>query len=664
MNLPYRDVLVVELGGRIAAGACGRLLADLGASVHVIEPRTDPAPVGKWADRATAVAHKHSLLAAATDDADLETVAALIDRAEVVIRSSDFDPALPERWSAAVARCPIVCDITAFGASGPLSGKAADEQTLQALTGVMATTGLPEGPAMSVGVPVLEISAALYAASGIGIALKVLRSQGIGQSVDVALYDVGINALTTFMPAHCAGVQPRRLGNGHGMAVPWNAYPAADGWVLICSTSDAQWKRIAGLAGQKLAGDPRFAQLASRLEHRAEIDARLSVWPRRLTVQDLVAQLGEGGIPCGSIVTLDALEQEPNVVCRRSIRRVADGGARDATVRVPAPLIRFDFDPGDDGPVAVPPRDSSRAGLATLGARRRLPEAGADPCGPPLEGLRVIEVGQLTTAPLAARHLASFGADVIKIEPPEGESARAWAPLREGTSHFFVASNGEKRSLALDLKSPAGREQLLDLVRDADVLVENMKPGSLGRLGLGAQDLLALNPRLVYCGISGFGATSAYEGRPAVDTVIQAMSGMMDATRSDGVPVKAGISAADIAGGQTGLLAIVAALARRSRTGRGCVIDISMQDVGLWMTQGRWNGAPPSAPYDGPVSSVGQACEHAQTAARELIVIRPDAAGRRWEVFGSPIRLSRTPARIGTLIGAPVTGPLAWMPRL
>lgn len=214
-------------------------------------------------------------------------------------------------------------------------------------------------------------------------------------------------------------------------------------------------------------------------------------------------------------------------------------------------------------------------------------------------------------------------------------------------SHFFVASNGEKRTVALDLQDASDRAYLAELLKDADVLLENMKPGALARLGFGYEQLRAINPRLVYCAISGFGIDSVYPGRAAVDTVIQAMSGMMDATRSDGTPVKTGISAADITGGQTGLLLILAALTSREKTGQGCAIDVSMQDVGAWMTQHLWNGATIPQPASPSISSVADACTHAQTRARELILLRQDANGQSWEVMASPMRLSRTPPRLG-----------------
>jgi crotonobetainyl-CoA:carnitine CoA-transferase CaiB-like acyl-CoA transferase len=664
--LPYSGLRVVEIGSRTAVGACGRLLADLGASVHILEPRVPRASrPGKWHDRTTAVAGKESILYDAANPDDRDEAATLISDCDVVVLSTDADGEMPEVLRAFLPAHTIECDITAFGSTGPLSKHYADEHELQGLTGITETTGHPDGPATPVGAPVLEMSAALYAAGGIAAALHVLRRDGVPQSVEVALYDVGINALTTFMPAFFAGLQPRRLGNGHAMAVPWNAYPAADGWIVICSTNDAQWRRIAGLVGPDLAQDPRLAELKARLSHRAEIDARIADWAQTMPLVEVARQLGELGIPCGSIVTVDRLEAEPNLALR-GVVLPATNQADGASVRVPGSFIRFD---GEDAPVLnIPTADSGR-GKAALGAQARPITAGAAlprhaqlRIAAPLAGLRVVEIGQLTTAPLAARHLASLGADVIKVEPPEGESARHWAPLRDGVSHFFVASNGEKRSMTVDLRSESGARSLAELLSNADVLVENMKPGSLARLGFGADQLARINPRLIYCAVSGFGARSAYEGRPAVDTVVQAMSGMMDATRSNGVPLKTGISAADIAGGEAGLLAIIAGLARRERTGRGCLIDISMQDVGAWMTQALWNRTSESPSRACAVLSVADACMHPQTIARELILERFDTQGRRWQVFGSPIRLARTPAQVGTLIGEASALPLRWRP--
>lgn len=653
-TLPFADMRVLELGSRVGAGACGRLLADLGASVWVAEPRA-PRIEGKWHDRALATAARHSVLADAAREDDAALLAHLATRCHIVITSSDVD-----RWPAsvqeAIARAPIVCDVTAFGAGGPRAGTPADEIAVQAATGVMDTTGFADGDAVPIGVPVVEMSAGIYAAVATAIAWKVLRRDGVGQHIDVALYDTAFNALATFLPGHFAGKAARRLGNGHSMAVPWNAYETRNGWILICSANDVQWRKFAALIDPALADDTRYALLADRLAQRHDVDAIVAAWVRQQSPDALVDLLLGVGIPCGPIVPLDRLPDEPNLALRGSIATCIDP-ATGREARVPASLVRYDG-AMPAGPT-IPVADSGRASALALPALPPIPSLGPRaPCA----GLRVVEIGQFTTAPLAARHLASFGADVVKVEPLEGDSARAWAPHRAGTSHFFVMSNGEKRSLALDLRSAEGRAAFEALLEGADVLVENMKPGSLDRLGFSPEQLRMRFPRLVYCGISGFGRHSAYEGRPAFDTVVQAMCGMMDATRADGVPMKSGISAADIGGGQVGLLAILAALDRRERTGRGGAIDVAMQDVGAWLTQMRWNTTSPAAApdHDTAVRSVAEACAEAQTAARDLVIRRKDAAGTEWELIGSPMRLSVTPAHTGTPIGPSQRGPMQW----
>lgn len=657
---PYSGIRVLELGSRISASACARLIADLGATVFVIEPREKLKTTrGKWMDRISALAGKESVLADPFDLQDIESVTRLIRACDVVIRSSDDQEAdLPKSWIDAMTQCPIVCDITAFGSTGPLSGKYCDESEIQALTGIVETTGLPDGSATPIGIPVIEMSAGLYAASAIAIALGVYTRSGAGQSIEVALYDVSINTLTTFLAAYCAGKEPRRLGNGHGMAVPWNAYPTRDGWMLICSTNDAQWKRIAQSVGPG-AQVEKYAALKSRLELRAEVDALMLEWTRKHSLDEIESILSQSGIPCGRIVTVEGLTEEPNIKLRNTIQHTHDP-ISGHLCKVSSATFRYLGEKPEQ--VHIPKPDSGRAFVNTLVNRlhesRKAASSNATPAQA-LQGLRVIEIGQLTTAPLAARHLATLGADVIKVEPPGGESARAWAPLRNGMSHFFVASNGEKRAIELNLQDPNDCAYLVELISNADVLLENMKPGALAKMGFGFEKLKTLNPRLIYCAISGFGIESFYPGRPAVDTVVQAMSGMMDATRSDGTPIKTGISAADIAGGQTGLLLIIAAIAWREKTGQGCAIDISMQDVGAWLTQHLWNGASfERRPHI--VRNVADACTHLQTIERELIVKKPDSSGQIWEVFGSPMRLSLTPPRIGSVIGIPSKERLSW----
>ncbi len=185
------------------------------------------------------------------------------------------------------------------------------------------------------------MSAALYAAFAIATALHVLSRDELVQSIEVTLFDVGINAPTTCMPMHFAGGAPKWLGNGHGIAVPWNAYPTADGWLLICSTNDGHWRRLAALIDPGLPADEHYAALRSRLGRRGEVDAMVSRWTRELSLDAVVGRLQGEAIPCGKIVSLDDLDREPNLVLRDSVKHLYDT-VRGRRVRVPSELIRFD----------------------------------------------------------------------------------------------------------------------------------------------------------------------------------------------------------------------------------------------------------------------------------------------------------------------------------
>lgn len=209
----------------------------------------------------------------------------------------------------------------------------------------------------------------------------------------------------------------------------------------------------------------------------------------------------------------------------------------------------------------------------------------------PLAGITVLEIGHYTTVPLSTRHMGALGAEVIKVEPPEGEATRGWVPVQDGQGYFFTYMNSDKRSVVVDLRTDEGAEHLEALIRRSDVVIENLKPGALARRGFSVERIGQINPRAIYCSVSGFGAHSLYAGRPAYDSVIQAMSGIMDVVVSNEVPVKTGISIADLLGAETALLGVLAALERRDREGTVLHIDLSMQDIAAWLSQQAWNGA-------------------------------------------------------------------------
>jgi itaconate CoA-transferase len=195
----------------------------------------------------------------------------------------------------------------------------------------------------------------------------------------------------------------------------------------------------------------------------------------------------------------------------------------------------------------------------------------------PLEGLRVVALEQAVAAPFCSRQLADLGADVVKVERPDGgDFARGYDGALNGTSAYFAWLNRGKRSVALDLKRDEGRERCSQLLARADVFVHNLAPGAVERLGFGYEDLLAANPGLIWCGISGYGPDGPYREKKAYDLLVQAEAGVIALTGTDETPSKVGISIADIGAGLYAYSSILAALLNRQRGGRGERIDISM----------------------------------------------------------------------------------------
>ena len=214
-------------------------------------------------------------------------------------------------------------------------------------------------------------------------------------------------------------------------------------------------------------------------------------------------------------------------------------------------------------------------------------------------GITVLALEHAVAAPFTTRQLADLGARVIKVERPgAGDFARGYDTTVRGMSSYFVWLNRSKESIALDLKSDAGREVLRRLVDRADVVVQNLAPGAADRLGIGAERLRAQRSDLIHCSISGYGWGGPYGTKKAYDLLIQCESGLVSITGSDDAPAKAGISIADIASGMYAYSGILSALLRRERTGEGATIEVSMLEaLGEWMGYpmyyAMYGGAPP-----------------------------------------------------------------------
>ena len=231
-----------------------------------------------------------------------------------------------------------------------------------------------------------------------------------------------------------------------------------------------------------------------------------------------------------------------------------------------------------------------------------------------LAGITVIDLSRVLGGPYCTQILGDHGADVLKVEPPQGDETRTWGPpFVNGTSAYFGAVNRNKRGISLDLKDPGGRETLLGLLEGADVLVENFKPGTLEAWGLTVDGLAARFPRLIHCRVSGFGADGPLGGLPGYDAAVQAVTGLMSINGdADGEPTRLGIPVVDMVSGLNAAIGILLALHERGRSGRGQFVDIALFDCAVsvlhphaanflasGVVPGRSGNAHPNiAPYD------------------------------------------------------------------
>ena len=201
----------------------------------------------------------------------------------------------------------------------------------------------------------------------------------------------------------------------------------------------------------------------------------------------------------------------------------------------------------------------------------------------PLAGLRVLELARILAGPWTGQILADLGAEVIKIESPDGDDTRTWGPPfveETGSAAYFHGTNRGKKSVVLDLKTPQGQAHARALAARSDIMIENFKLGGLAKYGLDYPSLSATDPRLIYCSITGFGQTGPYAHRAGYDFIIQAMSGLMSITgEKGGEPQKLGVAIADLVTGLNAVIAIQAALAEREQTGRGRHIDMALMDA-------------------------------------------------------------------------------------
>jgi len=581
MNGALAGLVVVERAGRLSTAATATLLASLGARVLRLEREEHGRQIfsGSLVERMLRAGGKERItLPADPTEIWRRSLAA----ADILLldppHATDPDHAVVTEILAADAGDKILCAISPAGLAGGDAWIDAPDALLQALGGSMAVTGYEGGPPEFARIPVAELNAAILAASAILGALNVRRRDGVGQLIDLSLIEVTADQLRTHVPSLATkGPHDFRQGCRHPICCPWNVYRARDGWVLICSSSDAHWHALLDVIGRpELKQDTRFTHNHHRRPLADEVDAMIQPWVAARGMQDAVAALIAGGIPAGEALTI------PGVLADATLRR--RGTAQDAAPGIP--VLAGVLGLGRSNAKRLMPVRPASPDLPTDFAPRAAALPKTRPARAPLAGIRVIEISRFAAGPLAGTVLAALGAEVIKIESPGGEECRRWLPHFGGVSSYFANYNAGKNSVVLDLRREEDGKQLRALVGGSDVLLQNLRPGVMEKIGLDAATATARHPRLVHASISGFGMDGPE--LPALDTVIQGLGGLTSLIGDGKTPCRFGFSIADQLSGQITALTILAALAERERSGRGQIVDTAMTDAMAWLTQLTW----------------------------------------------------------------------------
>ena len=605
-------VVILELGHGIAGPYATRLLADLGADVikvekpgggdfaRALEPlMRDDAGVECSALFEYLNWNKRSVALDLGDPQALEQVRLLVGRAAIVIES--FRPGRLERWGLGAAAMRalnpslVVTSVSSFGATGAYRDWLGSDLVFQAMGGVAQISGTSDREPLKRGLRQSLYCAGINAAyASLAGYLAALRS-GAGVHIDLAIRECPASELVLNESFYfCMGaVQGRRppmrdpLGGPLGGGDP---LPAADGHIALQVSPHVTAARLAELLEEPRLAAPRFANSEGRA---ANAQALLEILSARLANENardfFERACGEGAL-CGIVQGAAELLECQQLRERAVFRTVPGLGA----LRFPVVLAELSRTPVSIRRRAPRLGEHSEEILAELAVPR---PAGGGPgmdasSGRPLAGVRVLDLSYVFAAPYIGALLADLGAEVIKVEAPHrlDQTRSGFSPFFENepgeeswdrAGAFHVVNRG-KRSLSLDLSTPRGREMLRALVSRSDVLLENYTPRVMRGWGVTYAELAALNPRLIMLSNTGFGSRGPWAGFRAQGTTLEATMGLSRyAGYLDGPPSKVGQSYPDFLACWSGLLAVLAALVYRERTGEGQWIDLGMYQLGV-----------------------------------------------------------------------------------
>jgi crotonobetainyl-CoA:carnitine CoA-transferase CaiB-like acyl-CoA transferase len=589
---PLAGLRVIDLSSEIAGPYASKLFADAGADVIKLEHPDGGDPLRRWTASGAAIpegddgalfqylnASKRSVAADLTTAEGRALVLDLAASADLLIES--LGPGELERRGLSFEalrhgnRALSLVSISHWGATGPWARRPATEWTLQAAIGLTGRRGLPERGPVGVGGRVGEWVAGSYAATGALAAWLSARSTGVGQHVDLSIFEAMLMSLTQYHDL-----------DGQFFEGPLSQYldnpsiePAKDGWVGFATVTGQQWRDFCALIGRPDVGeDERFHDANARMPHLAFIHGIIHAWTRERTVDEIVERATLMRIPAAPIGDGRTLPRMDHFVARGVFVENPGGFLQ------PRPPYRLAKAPLR--PVGAAPKlgQHDREVRAELGSAR--PRAPLGQGGPalPFAGLRVIDLTAFWAGPFATALLAALGADVLKIESiqrPDGmrfanavrnQEMWEWSPI-------FHGANLGKRGVTLRLDREPGLALLKRLVAEADVLIESFSVRVMENFGLSWELLRAWNPRLVWLRIPAWGLDGPWRDRPGFAMNVEQVSGLAWNSGYTDLPMV--VNVCDPLGGLHAVFALAMALEHRRRTDEGQLVEVPLVEPGL-----------------------------------------------------------------------------------
>ena len=624
MTAPPRPALagvrVLEIGGGIAGPYGARLLGDLGADVLKIEPpgTGDPmraaAPFADSADRTDradpAVGARRSVLfeylnwGKRSIELDVSApgqrveLASLVRWADIAIISLSPADTRETKLTAEVLLGwnprAVITFVSGFGQSGPYRDWAGTDLVLQAMSGVMQISGTADRPPIKPGLNQAFYCAGINAAYGSLAGYLAARRTGAGVALDLSMQEILASQLVMNEPyyAFVGAIQGRRSATQDPFS--GEPIPAADGYLSLQSTTLTPVARFAELFHDDRFAAARFATEAARGEHAVELAELLTEHLAQAASRDVFEAAGALGLLAGFVQTPAQLLSCPQLAARSAWRVDPGLTAGGRPIRLPARFAELSGTPlGEPGPAPALGADNSFSPLPRPSWPAGEPagqDGTADRPGP-LSGMLVLDLSTVFAVPYVGGLLSDLGAEVVKVEAPtrldQSRSSFGASFDNQPAGDYwnraatFQGLNRGKRSVVLDLSVPAGRAALLELVAQADVLLDNFTPQVMRKWGMTYDALAQVNPRLIMLSNTGYGSTGPWASFKAQGTTLEATMGLTSITGyPEGGPAKAGQSYPDFLACWTGLLAVLAAVVSRDTTGSGQWIDLGMYQLG------------------------------------------------------------------------------------